>query len=95
MFAVCDGTRAVLLPPAQDFKRVGDDDEGPNTGGMGAYSPLPWLPPGFVDDVQDRIVDPTMAELRRRGIDYRGVLYAGLMVTAGGPEAHRVQRPLR
>jgi phosphoribosylamine--glycine ligase len=86
VFAVCDGTRAVLLPPAQDFKRVGDGDEGPNTGGMGAYSPLPWLPPGFMDEVQHRIVDPTLAELNRRGIDYRGVLYAGLMATADGPK---------
>ncbi|HJR24630.1 MAG TPA: phosphoribosylamine--glycine ligase, partial [Acidimicrobiales bacterium] len=86
VFAVCDGTRVVLLPPAQDFKRVGDGDAGPNTGGMGAYSPVPWLPPGFLDDVHDRIVAPTVAELRRRGIDYRGVLYAGLMLTADGPK---------
>jgi phosphoribosylamine--glycine ligase len=86
VFAVCDGTRSVALAPAQDFKRVGDGDTGPNTGGMGAYSPLPWLPAGFVDDVLTRFVDPTLAELRRRGIDYRGVLYAGLMVTAEGPK---------
>jgi phosphoribosylamine--glycine ligase len=86
VFAVCDGSRAVLLPPAQDFKRVADGDAGPNTGGMGAYSPLPWLPDGFLDDVRSRIVDPTVAELRRRGIDYRGVLYAGLMLTAEGPK---------
>jgi phosphoribosylamine--glycine ligase len=86
VFAVCDGRRSVLLPPAQDFKRVGDGDTGPNTGGMGAYSPLPWLPDGFLADVQDRIVDPTLAELRRRGIDYRGVLYAGLMLTDEGPK---------
>jgi phosphoribosylamine--glycine ligase len=86
VFAVCDGHRAVLLPAAQDFKRVGDGDRGPNTGGMGAYSPLPWLPTGFEDDVATRIADPTLAELRRRGIDYRGVLYAGLMLTAEGPK---------
>jgi phosphoribosylamine---glycine ligase len=86
VFAVCDGQRAVLLPPAQDFKRVGDGDVGPNTGGMGAYSPLPWLREEFLEDVQRRIVDPTVAELRRRGIDYRGVLYAGLMLTAEGPK---------
>ncbi len=86
VFAVCDGTRAVLLPPAQDFKRVGDGDTGPNTGGMGAYSPLPWLPDGFLDDVRTRIVEPTLAELARRGIDYRGVLYAGLMLTPVGPK---------
>ncbi len=86
VFAVCDGSRAVLLPPAQDFKRVADGDAGPNTGGMGAYSPLPWLPYGFLDEVQVRIVEPTLAELRRRGIDYRGVLYAGLMLTDEGPK---------
>lgn len=86
VFAVCDGTRAVALAPAQDFKRVGDGDEGPNTGGMGAHCPLPWLPDGFGDDVVTRFVEPTLAELRRRGIDYRGVLYAGLMVTPDGPK---------
>ena len=85
VFAVCDGTRAVALPPAQDYKRVGDNDAGPNTGGMGAYSPLPWLPHDFADDVIERFVHPTLAELRRRGIDYRGALYAGLMVTPEGP----------
>lgn len=85
VFAVCDGTRAVALAPAQDFKRVGDGDAGPNTGGMGAYCPLPWLPDGFTDDVVERFIEPTLAELRRRGIDYRGVLYAGLMLTSDGP----------
>jgi phosphoribosylamine--glycine ligase len=86
VFAVCDGTRAVLLPAAQDFKRVQDGDRGPNTGGMGAYSPVPWLPDGFLADVQARIIDPTLVELRRRGMDYRGVLYAGLMLTPDGPQ---------
>jgi phosphoribosylamine--glycine ligase len=86
VFVVCDGTRAVALPPAQDFKRVADGDEGPNTGGMGAYSPLPWLPEGFTDDVVARFVEPTLAELRKRGIDYRGALYAGLMLTPDGPK---------
>lgn len=86
VFAVCDGTRAVALAPAQDFKRVGDADTGPNTGGMGAYCPLPWLPDGFADDVVARFIEPTLAELQRRGIDYRGVLYAGLMITAEGPK---------
>jgi len=86
VFAVCDGVRAVALDPAQDFKRVGDDDTGPNTGGMGAYSPLPWLAPGFADDVIARFVQPTLEELRRRGIDYRGLLYTGLMVTEEGPK---------
>ena len=86
LFALCDGTRALALPPAQDFKRVGEGDVGPNTGGMGAYSPLPWLPDNFAEDVIDRFVQPTLDELARRGIDYRGVLYAGLMLTADGPK---------
>jgi phosphoribosylamine--glycine ligase len=86
VFAVCDGTRALALAPAQDFKRVGDDDTGPNTGGMGAYSPVEWLDDGFADDVIARFVQPTLDELRRRGIDYRGVLYAGLMLTPEGPK---------
>jgi len=86
VFAICDGHDAVVLPPAQDFKRVGDGDTGPNTGGMGAYSPLPWLPDGFADDVLARFIRPTLVELARRGIDYRGALYAGLMVTPAGPK---------
>jgi phosphoribosylamine---glycine ligase len=86
VFALCDGTRAVALPAAQDFKRVGDGDRGPNTGGMGAYSPLPWLEPGFEQDVVKRFVQPTLDELQRRGIDYRGALYAGLMLTRDGPK---------
>jgi len=86
VFAICDGTRAVALAPAQDFKRVGDGDTGPNTGGMGAYCPVPWLDDGFADDVIARFVQPTLDELRRRGIDYRGVLYTGLMLTAEGPK---------
>jgi phosphoribosylamine--glycine ligase len=86
ILALCDGTRVVPLAPAQDFKRVGDDDAGPNTGGMGAYSPVPVAPPAVVDEVMGRAVEPTLAELRRRGIDYRGVLYAGLMLTPQGPK---------
>jgi phosphoribosylamine--glycine ligase len=85
LLAVCDGTRAVALAPAQDFKRIGDGDIGPNTGGMGAYSPVPGADEGLVADVMARFVEPTLAELRRRGIDYRGVLYAGLMLTPEGP----------
>ena len=84
VLAVCDGARAVPLAPAQDFKRVGDGDTGPNTGGMGAYSPVPFAGPDVVGTVMDRFVEPTLAELRRRGIDYRGVLYAGLMLTPEG-----------
>jgi phosphoribosylamine--glycine ligase len=86
MLAVCDGTRALPLAPAQDFKRVRDGDEGPNTGGMGAYSPVPAADDKVVDVVMDQAVEPTLAALRRRGIDYRGVLYAGLMLTPDGPK---------
>jgi phosphoribosylamine--glycine ligase len=85
MLAICDGARAVPLAPAQDFKRVGDGDTGPNTGGMGAYSPVAFAGHDVVATVMDRFVEPTLAELQRRGIDYRGVLYAGLMLTPDGP----------
>ena len=78
---VCDGESAVPLAPAQDFKRVHDGDAGPNTGGMGAYSPVPGVD---VEDVLDVAVEPTLRALRRRGVEYRGVLYAGLMLTADG-----------
>ena len=84
VLAVCDGHRAVPLAPAQDFKRIGEGDVGPNTGGMGAYSPVPVVASGVVDEVMDQAVLPTLAELERRGIDYRGVLYAGLMLTPRG-----------
>jgi phosphoribosylamine--glycine ligase len=86
VLAVCDGKRAVALAPAQDFKRVGDGDTGPNTGGMGAYSPVPAAGDAVVQTVMDRAVEPTLARLRTLGIDYRGVLYAGLMLTADGPK---------
>ncbi len=81
---LCAGGRARLLAPAQDFKRVGDGDRGPNTGGMGAYAPMTSLRADQVAEVRERIIDPTLAELARRGIDYRGVLYAGVMLTARG-----------
>jgi phosphoribosylamine--glycine ligase len=86
VLAVCDGRRAVPLAPAQDFKRIGDGDAGPNTGGMGAYSPVPIAGPDVVDEVMATAVEPTLAALQGRGIDYRGVLYAGLMLTAAGPK---------
>ena len=86
VLAVCDGHRAVALAPAQDFKRLADGDDGPNTGGMGAYSPVPESDGGVLDEVMERFIDPTLATLRGRGIDYRGVLYAGLMLTADGPK---------
>ena len=86
VFAICDGTRTVCLPAAQDFKRVADGDNGPNTGGMGAWSPLPFVSADFCDEIARTFIDPTLAELTRRGIDYRGVLYAGLMLTPDGPK---------
>ncbi len=86
VLCLCDGRGAIALPPAQDFKRIGDGDAGPNTGGMGAYSPVPAAGPGVVDEVMERAVAPTLAALRARGIDYRGVLYAGLMLTPDGPK---------
>ncbi len=85
LFAICDGRTALPLLPAQDFKRIGDNDAGPNTGGMGAYAPLPWAPAGMVDHVQRTILDPVIAEMSFRGTPFTGVLYAGLALTADGP----------
>ncbi|SCF00980.1 phosphoribosylamine--glycine ligase [Micromonospora haikouensis] len=85
LFVVTDGEAALPLLPAQDFKRVGDGDAGPNTGGMGAYAPLPWAPPGLVDEVMADVVHPTLAEMRRRGTPFSGLLYVGLAMTAAGP----------
>ncbi|MBW1600319.1 phosphoribosylamine--glycine ligase [Streptomyces sp. JJ38] len=84
LFAVTDGETVVPLQPAQDFKRAYDADEGPNTGGMGAYSPLPWAEPGLVDEVRRTVLQPTVDELRRRGTPFSGLLYAGLAVTSRG-----------
>jgi phosphoribosylamine--glycine ligase len=84
LFAVTDGTTVVPLQPAQDFKRVGDGDAGPNTGGMGAYSPLPWADPKLVEEVLDIVLQPTVDELRRRGTPFSGLLYAGLAITSRG-----------
>jgi phosphoribosylamine--glycine ligase len=86
ILAVCDGRRAVALAPAQDFKRIGDGETGPNTGGMGAYSPVPVAGDDVVAEVMATAVEPTLAALRERGVDYRGVLYAGLVLTAAGPK---------
>lgn len=86
LFALCDGKTAVALQPAQDFKRAYDGDEGPNTGGMGAYTPLTWAPEGLVDEVMATVVAPTVNELARRGMPYTGVLYAGLALTGKGPK---------
>jgi phosphoribosylamine---glycine ligase len=86
LFAVTDGVAAVPLLPAQDFKRARDGDQGPNTGGMGAYAPLPWAPAGLVPDMMDRVIQPAVDALARRGTPYRGLLYAGLALTAAGPK---------
>ena len=85
ILAICDGSSAVALAPAQDFKRLGDGDAGPNTGGMGAYSPVPVATEAVVGSLMADAVEPTLAALRGRGIDYRGVLYCGLMFTPSGP----------
>jgi phosphoribosylamine--glycine ligase len=84
LFAITDGTTVVPLQPAQDFKRAGDGDTGPNTGGMGAYTPLPWAPAGLVDEVTERVLQPTVDEMARRGTPFSGLLYAGLALTARG-----------
>ena len=85
LFAVTDGVTAVPLLPAQDFKRARDGDQGPNTGGMGAYTPLPWAPADLVQDMMDQVIQPAVDALARRGTPYRGLLYAGLALTAAGP----------
>ncbi|WP_418957924.1 phosphoribosylamine--glycine ligase [Streptomyces tritici] len=84
LFAITDGTTVLPLQPAQDFKRALDGDEGPNTGGMGAYSPLPWADPKLVDEVMESVLQPTVDELRRRGTPFAGLLYAGLAITSRG-----------
>jgi len=84
LFVLTDGESVVPLIPAQDFKRVADNDEGPNTGGMGAYAPLPWAPPDLVTDVVERVVRPTIHEMARRGTPFSGLLYCGLALTSHG-----------
>ncbi|HEY6432691.1 MAG TPA: phosphoribosylamine--glycine ligase [Acetobacteraceae bacterium] len=85
-FALCDGAHAIPLGSAQDYKRVGDGDTGPNTGGMGAVAPAPNFSPALEQAVMDRVIRPALAEMIRRGVPFRGVLYAGLMLTADGPQ---------
>ena len=85
LFCLVDGATVVPLLPAQDFKRVGDGDRGPNTGGMGAYAPLPWAPPGLAKELVAEVVGPVAAELERRGTPFSGLLYAGLALTSAGP----------
>ena len=84
LFLLADGATVLPLSPAQDYKRVGDRDEGPNTGGMGAYSPLPWLPDGFVDEVIDTVAQPVIDQLAKEGTPFVGLLYCGLIVTSAG-----------
>ena len=86
LLALCDGIRALAMPPARDFKRIGDGDCGPNTGGMGSFSPVPGIDPELADELVRLIHQPVVDELRRRGTPYHGVLYAGLMLTSAGPQ---------
>ncbi len=85
-FALCDGETAIPLASAQDHKRVFDNDQGPNTGGMGAYSPTPFVTPDIHDAIMTQIILPTVAGMKARGTPYRGVLYAGVMLTKEGPK---------
>jgi len=86
VFALCDGKRYTLLPTAQDHKRLNEKDKGPNTGGMGAYSPAPLLTEDYLDRIIKEIIEPTIDELNKRNIDYKGVIYFGLMITKSGPK---------
>jgi phosphoribosylamine--glycine ligase len=84
VIALVDGERVLVLPPAQDHKRIFDGDRGPNTGGMGAFTPTPTVDAAFLDDVRDRVLLPAVREMARRGTPFRGALYAGLMLTTDG-----------
>ena len=86
LLALCDGERAVPMAPAQDFKRIGDGDTGPNTGGMGSYSPVPGIGREQAEEITRAVHQPVVDTLRARGVPFRGILYAGLMLTAGGPK---------
>ena len=86
IFALCDGKKYTLLPTAQDHKRLNEKDKGPNTGGMGAYSPAPLLTEDYLNKIIKEIIEPTINELNKRNIDYRGVIYFGLMITQSGPK---------
>mgnify|MGYP001384295907 CR=1 FL=1 len=86
VFALCDGKKYTLLPTAQDHKRLNEKDKGPNTGGMGAYSPAPILTANYLDRIIKEIIEPTIDELNKKNIDYRGVIYFGLMITESGPK---------
>ncbi len=85
VLAVCNGTDAVLMPPSRDHKRAYDNDQGPNTGGMGAVCPAPGVPEGFLEQAKKEVIIPVLREMKKRGLEFRGVLYAGLMLTEEGP----------
>src|SRR4029450_13384575 len=87
-FALCDGESAIALASAQDHKRVGDGDTGPNTGGMGAYSPAPVMTPEMTRRVMDEIIRPTVRAMAVRGTPFKGVLYLGVMITRDGPKLY-------
>ncbi len=86
VFALCDGKKYILLPSAQDHKRLNEEDKGPNTGGMGAYSPAPLLTKNYLERIIKEIIEPTINELNKKNIDYKGVIYFGLMITKSGPK---------
>ena len=86
VFALCDGKKYILLPTAQDHKRLNEQDKGPNTGGMGAYSPAPLLTEDKLEEIKKEIIKPTINELNKKNIDYKGVIYFGLMITTSGPK---------
>ena len=86
LLALCDGKSAIPMAPAQDYKRIFDGDEGPNTGGMGTYSPVPGIDDARAAEIAELVHQPVVDELRRRGTPFHGVLYAGLMMTAAGPK---------
>ena len=94
-FCLCDGATALPFGTAQDHKRVGEGDTGPNTGGMGAYSPAPVMTPEMIERTMTEIIEPTMRGMAEMGAPFSGVLFAGLMITRDGSEAHRIQCPLR
>ena len=85
VFALCDGEKMILLPPAQDHKRLMEGDKGPNTGGMGAYAPAPIISSDQLKQIKEQILSPTLNALKKREVNYRGVIYAGLMLTKSGP----------
>ena len=94
-FCLCDGKTALPFGTAQDHKRVGEGDTGPNTGGMGAYSPAPVMTAAMIERTMREIIEPTMRGMAELGAPFSGVLFAGLMITAERPEADRIQCPLR